>query len=183
MTNRQRMAVLLAAATVLACIGSIAASAEVRTMTTRTGVPLRLNAHTYFSFSTCASMGLPQISGIKVSDGGKIWHQPEMTNLGSSASPKGNHCVGKSIQSAVVYYQPKPDWTGTERIEYRVKYPPSCTDCKDRDVTIAINVLPPSAPPAPAPETGSVDQQTPQMSGSTFRKQRPPRGDRDASTN
>ena len=181
MMDRQRFGALMAAAAI-ACGGSLAASAQVRTLSTVSGVPLRLTHHTVFSFKTCTSTGIAQITSVKTPEGGRIWHQTEMTKLESSASPEGQHCVGKSIQSVVVYYQGKADWIGTETIEYVVKFPASCKNCQDRTVKVAINVTPPTAPPAPAPETGAAEQ-TPQMSGSTFRRQRPPRDNRDASTN
>ncbi len=117
-----------------------------RVLVATEGVPLQLSYYMWFSFQTCKSLGLPEVSNMRSSSGARIWAQKEERPLGTSNSKEGERCIGKSMSAAVVYYTARPGFSGEDTVEYFVRYPETCKNCQSRDYSVVVKVLPKTTP-------------------------------------
>lgn len=141
----------LALLAVLLAVAAPQANAQTYSVNASPGVHIRLTHYTWFSFNGCRSLGLPQIVNMRASAGGKVWTVVEELPLGYSQSPQGAHCVGKLITSAAIYYRSQPGFEGVDTVQFGVRYPAACTNCRGAELTYQVKVgnAPPPPPPPP----------------------------------
>lgn len=137
----------LALAVALCLAASGAANAQSRRMLYAIdGVPLRISYYSWFSYNGCKSLGLPHIVNMRSASGARIWTQPEDLPLGYSSSKEGERCIGKLITSAAVYYLARSGFDGDDTVDFFVRYPSTCANCKSHDVSVKVRVLPKTSP-------------------------------------
>lgn len=134
---------------VLLAIAISPAHAQTFSANAATGVHVRLSHYSWFSFNGCRSLGLPQIVNMRSNSGGTVWSVVEELPLGYSQSPQGAHCVGKLITSSAIYYRSRPGFEGVETVEFGVRYPAACTNCRSAELTYQVKV---GGAPRPEPE-------------------------------
>lgn len=150
---------------VLAGIAAHDAQAQTRSVNAAAGVQVRLAHYSWFSFNGCRSLGLPQIVNLRSSSGGAVWSIVEDLPLGYSQSPQGAHCVGKPITSSAIYYRSPAGFDGVDTVQFGVRYPQACRNCRNGEFTYEVRVAgaltPPSdPPPLPNPDPGQTETDT-----------------------
>jgi hypothetical protein len=115
------------------------AAAADREVSTVSGEPIVIARHMQWKIKDCTSNGLPVVKINRHPAYGAANLSAGITTIGiNSVAPGQDQCRGKEIMGAILNYQPKPEFVGTDKVTYTV----TLDNGSQYTNTITIDVLP-----------------------------------------
>jgi hypothetical protein len=115
-----------------------AAGAEERSISTANGEPVVIARHSQWN-SDCSANGIPAIKIDGEPGNGTASISAGINKIGVNRTFLGrDECQGKTMTGAVLRYQPKLEFSGTDTVKYTVSF----ANGKKVSYTVIINVLP-----------------------------------------
>jgi len=111
-----------------------------KSVTTAPGTTVRLNSHMHFAFATCQALSVPRIIIEQQPSKGTLSVTEGVAELRTSFSEKGEGCVGRQMRAAVLIYTPFANATGEDTVTYQVRFPHSCNNCTNFEMTVKISI-------------------------------------------
>jgi hypothetical protein len=104
------------------------------------GTPVRVANHMHFRVSTCEAISIPKIILRQRPSKGRVTITEGLAPLRSARSERAERCIGIPMMAATVRYTPFANSKGEDTLAYDVIFPPSCTHCRNQEVSVAISI-------------------------------------------